>query len=56
MPQRVDQLEARSDRPFRVVVVRDRDPEHGHDRIADELLHRSPVPDQDLVSQGSVSP
>jgi len=27
----------------RVVLVHDRDAEHGHDRVADELLHRSPV-------------
>ena len=31
-------------RPQRVVLVRDRDAEHRHRRVADELLHRAAVP------------
>ena len=33
-----------ADRPQRVVLVRDRDAEHRHRRVADELLHRAAVP------------
>ena len=33
-----------ADRPQRVVLVADRQPEDGHDRIADELLDRPAVP------------
>jgi hypothetical protein len=34
-------------RPERIVLVRSRDPEHGHDRVADELLDRPAVPLED---------
>ena len=37
------QLCGRPDRAQRVVLVHDRDPEDGHDRVADELLHGAPV-------------
>ena len=40
---RVDQLERRPDRAFRVVLVGDRRSPDGHDRVADELLDRPPV-------------
>ena len=33
--------------PQRVVLVRHRDAEHGHHRVADELLHRAAVPFHD---------
>jgi hypothetical protein len=36
-------LHGRAAGPERVVLVHLGDPEHGHDRIADELLHCSPV-------------
>ena len=35
--------ERRANRPLRIVLVRDRRPEHGDDGVADELLHRAPV-------------
>ena len=34
-------------RAQRVVLVRDRHPEDGHHRVADELLHRAAVPLED---------
>ena len=37
-------LRHRPHRPQRVVLVRDRDAEHRHRRVADELLHRAAVP------------
>ena len=36
-----------ANRTERVVLVRDRDAEHGHDRVADELLDRAAVPLED---------
>jgi len=35
--------------------VRGRDPEHGHDRIADELFHGPPVPLERLPGFGEVT-
>jgi len=40
---RVAKLGGRAHGAERVVLVHDRHAEHGHDRVADELLHRSPV-------------
>ncbi len=37
--ERVADRERRAHRTLRVVLVRDRSTEHGHDRVADELLH-----------------
>ena len=40
----------------RVVLVRDGDPEHGHDRVADELLDRPSVPLEDRAQILEVPP
>ena len=45
---------AGADRPQRVVVVRGRDAEDGHDRVADELLHGAAVPLQLAADDGVV--
>ena len=41
--ERVTHRERRANRPLRVVVVRQRDPEDHHDGVADELLDGPPV-------------
>ena len=41
--QRVAHLDRRAARPKRIVLVHLRNAEHGHDRVADELLHRPAV-------------
>ena len=43
LAQRLAQLRGRPHRTQRVVLVEDRDPERGHDRVADELLHGAAV-------------
>ena len=42
-PDRIDELEAGADSPLGVVLVGDRRAPDRHDRVADELLDRSPV-------------
>jgi hypothetical protein len=44
--RRFQDPQARPNRTLRVVLVRDRSAEHGHHRVADELLHRSTEPDE----------
>ena len=41
--QRLHDRQGRADRPLRIVLVGGRHPEQGHDRVADELLHRAAV-------------
>ena len=41
--ERLPHLAGGANGPQRVVLVHDRDPERGHDRVADELLDRAPV-------------
>jgi hypothetical protein len=50
---RVADGERRADRPLGVVLVGDRRPEHGHDGVADELLHR-PAAAVELGAQARV--
>ena len=47
--ERLAELDRRANRAQRVVLVHDRDPERGHDRVADELLDRAAVPLQHLA-------
>ena len=42
--QRLPHLDRCPQRPQRVVFVQHRHPEHRHDRVADELLHRPSMP------------
>ena len=49
----VTDRERRADGPLRIVLVRGRRAEHGHHRVADELLDRAPVP-LELGAQASV--
>ncbi len=42
--QPIAHLRGRTERTQRVVLVRDRHPEHGEHGVADELLHRAAVP------------
>ena len=42
-------LDRRAYRPERIVLVDHRHPEHRHHRVADELLHRAPVPLDDRL-------
>ena len=45
---RVDEVEARADRPLGVVLVRDRGAPQGHDRVADELLDAAAIARDDV--------
>jgi hypothetical protein len=45
----VPHLDCGPERAERVVLVHDRHAEHGHHRIADELLHRAAVPLDDRL-------
>ena len=47
-PHNTHQIEPGPDRPLRVVLVRRRGAPDSHDRIADELLDRSPIAGDDL--------
>ena len=47
--KRVAHLDRRPQRTQRVVLVHDRHAEHGHHRVADELLHRAAVPLDDRL-------
>ena len=52
---RVDELEGGADGPFRVVLVGDGRTPDRHDRIADELLDRSPVAADHVASNVEVA-
>ena len=57
-PQRghgVDELQSRPDRALSVVLVRDRRAPDGHDRVADELLDRAPVPPDHVAGEVEVA-
>ena len=47
--ERLTELDRGPDGAQRVVLVHDRDPESGHDRVTDELLDRAAVPLQHLA-------
>ena len=47
--ERLAELDCRANGAQRVVLVHDRDPERGHDRVADELLDRAAVALQHLA-------
>ena len=47
--ERLAELDRGANGAQRVVLVHDRDPERGHDRVADELLDRAAVPLQHLA-------
>ena len=49
-------LERRSHRPKRIVFVYRRHAEHGHDRVADELLDRAAVPFERCLHRVEVTP
>jgi len=50
---RLQDTQPGADGTLGVVLVRDRRTEHGHDRVADELLHR-PLVALDLLPQARV--
>jgi hypothetical protein len=43
LADRAANLDSSTNSPKRIVFVHSRDPEHGHHRIADELLQRAPM-------------
>jgi hypothetical protein len=53
--QRLAQLGGGPHRPQGIVLVQDRDPERGHDRVADELLDRSAVVLEDAADLDEVA-
>jgi hypothetical protein len=51
----VHQVQGRANRPLGVVLLRSRSAPHRHDRVADELLNRPPVPLQNVSGEVKVA-